>query len=81
MRESEPSQSTPADSSELGSRTNVQTIVLMVVTALGVYLCYRLVAPLMSALTWALALALLFVPLQRWLESRLKRYSVGVLIP
>ena len=62
---------------EWGSLKHVQSLVLIVATAFGVYLCYRLAAPFSSALVWALALAVLFVPLQRWLESKLKRPSLA----
>ena len=41
-------------------------------TALGLYLCYQLTVPFLPALTAALALSVLFMPLQRWLESRLR---------
>lgn len=56
-----------------GSRTQIQDLVLIVATALGIHTCYRLALPFLPALVWALALAVLFTPLQRWLESKLKR--------
>ena len=40
-----------------GSRSHVRTLVLMLATAAGVYLCFRLALPFLSALAWALALA------------------------
>ncbi len=52
-------------------------LVLIVVTALGIYLCYRLVLPVLPALVWALVLAVLFIPLHRWLEKKLKRPSLA----
>lgn len=60
-----------------GSHSHVQTLVLMAVSALGLYLCYRLAAPFLPALAWALALAVLFSPFQRWLESKLQRPSLA----
>ncbi len=63
-----------------GSRRHVQTMVLLLMTALGVVLCYRISVPFLSALAWALALAVLFAPLQSWLEVRLKRPSVAAMI-
>lgn len=63
-----------------GSRSHVQTLVLMAATALGIYLCFRLAAPFLSALAWALALAVLFAPFQRWLESKLKHPSLASLV-
>ena len=58
-------------------RSRVQTFVLMLATVFGMYLCYMLAAPFLAALTWALALAVLFTPFQRWLESMLKRPSLA----
>ena len=63
-----------------GSRGHVQMLVLMGATAIGIYLCYRLVTPFLSALVWALALAFLFSPFQRWLESKLKRPGLSALV-
>lgn len=63
-----------------GSRHHVQTLVLMGATAVGIYLCYRLAAPFLPALAWALALAVLFSPLQRWLESKLKRPGLAAVV-
>lgn len=51
----------------------------MVATAFGIYLCYRLAEPFVPSLSWALALAILFTPLQRWLESKLRRPSLAAL--
>ena len=52
-------------------------VVLLGATALGVYLCYRLALPFLPALAWALALAILFAPLQRWLEARIRWPSLA----
>ena len=60
-----------------GSRSHVQTLVLMAASAFGLYLCYLLAAPFLPALAWALALAVLFSPFQRWLESKLKRPNLA----
>ena len=43
-----------------GSRSHIQTLVLIVATAVGIYLCYRLALPFLAAFVWALALAVLF---------------------
>jgi predicted PurR-regulated permease PerM len=42
----------------------------MAVTVAGLYLCYRLAAPFVPAMAGALALAVVFAPLQRRLERR-----------
>lgn len=60
-----------------GLRSHVQTLVLMMATAIGILLCYRLALPFLPALAWALALAVLFSPVQQWLESKLKRPGVA----
>ena len=63
-----------------GSRSHVNTLVLMAVTVAGIYFCYRLSVPFFPALAWALALAVLFAPLHRWLESRLKQPNLAATI-
>ncbi|MCU0786254.1 MAG: AI-2E family transporter [Verrucomicrobia bacterium] len=49
-------------------------------TGIGIYLCYRLALPFLPALVWALALAVLFTPFHRWLESKLKHPSLTAAI-
>ena len=63
-----------------GSRNHVQTLVLMLATVLGIYLCYKIALPFLSVLVWALTLAVMFSPLQRWLESKLKHPNFAALI-
>ncbi len=73
---------TPEDSSDWGSRSQVRGLVLMVMTVGGIYLCYRMALPFLPALAWALALALLLVPVQRWLEPKLRSpgLAAGILV-
>ena len=66
--------------SDWGSRSHVQALVLIGATALGIYFCYRLVLPFLPPLVWALALAVLFAPLHRWLESKLKHPSLAAAV-
>ena len=49
----------------------------MAITAQGLYLCYLMVLQFVPALTWALALAVLFMPVQRWLESMMKHPNLA----
>lgn len=63
-----------------GSRSHVQTLVLMVATAFGIYLCYRLAVPFLPPLAWALGLAVLFTPFQRWVESKLKHPRLAAFV-
>ncbi len=81
MAMNEPKSTPPAPvSDDWGSRGHMRALVLIVATALGLYLCYRLALPFLPALAWALALATLFSPLQRWLESKLKRPGLAAAV-
>jgi predicted PurR-regulated permease PerM len=80
MNELETKQMTAPVANDWGSRSHVQTLVLIAATAFGIYLCYRLAAPFLPALVWALALAVLFTPFQRWLEGKLKRPSLAAIV-
>lgn len=62
------------------SRHYLQTLVLMLATAFGIALCYWMAAPFLPPIAWAMALAVLFTPFQRWLESKLKRRSLAALV-
>lgn len=63
-----------------GSHRHVHTLLLMAVTVAGLYLCYRLAAPFVPAMAGALALAVLFAPLHRWLERRLGPGNLSAII-
>jgi predicted PurR-regulated permease PerM len=61
----------------------LKSLVLLAATACALWLCYRLVAPFLDSLAWALVFAVLFAPLQRWLEKKLRRpglAAVGSLV-
>lgn len=62
------------------SRSHVRTLVLMGATGFGIYLCYLLAAPFLPALAGALGLAVIFTPLQRWLESKLPFANLAAFI-
>jgi predicted PurR-regulated permease PerM len=55
------------------SRPRVEAIVLLAATALGVYLCYRLIQPFLPALSWGLALAVVGYPLHKHICRRIPR--------
>lgn len=80
MNELKPEQTTAPIANDWGSRSHVHTLVLMAVTVAGIYVCYRLAEPFFPALAWALALAVLFAPLQRWLESKVKYPNLAATI-
>lgn len=58
-------------------RAQASVLVLMVVTVAAVYACYRLVLPFVPAFAWALTFAVLFAPVHRWNEARVKRPDVA----
>lgn len=80
MNERERKQTDVPAPSDWGSRNHIHALVLMLATALGAYLCYRLALPFLPALVWALALAVLFTPLQQRLESKLKRPGLAAAV-
>jgi predicted PurR-regulated permease PerM len=77
MGEQEAKQIDVIADNDWGSKNHVQTLVLMIATVLGIYLCYKIAIPFLSVLAWALTLAVLFTPLQRWFESKLKFPSLA----
>ena len=48
------------------------TIALFLVTMLALTLCFLLIQPFVPALTWALALAIVVMPVHRWIERRVR---------
>lgn len=77
MNSNENPQAPIAVETDWGSTSHVQTLMLMLATALSVYLCYLMTLPFLAPLAWALALAVLFAPLQAWLERRFKRAGLA----
>jgi predicted PurR-regulated permease PerM len=59
------------------SRTRVRAVGLAGLAAVGIYLCYRLAQPCIPALVWAGALALMFTPMHRWIEVRVRRPNLA----
>lgn len=62
------------------NKPQLRTLVLMAATVIGLLLCYWMAAPFLAAIAGALALAVLFAPLQRWLESKLKHSGVAAFV-
>jgi len=79
MDEPDTKQLSAESANDWGSPVHVHALVLMVATGIGVYLCYWMTVPFLPALAWALALAVLFVPLHRRIESRLKRPTLAAM--
>ena len=65
---------------DVGTPRPIHTIVMVVATALGIYLCYRLAVPFLPAITGALALAVLFAAMQRRLEKWFKHAGLAAAI-
>ena len=59
------------------SRTRIWAIALALFAGVGICLCYRLAQPCIPSLVWAGALALVFTPLQRWFEARVRRPNLA----
>lgn len=57
-----------------------RTLAILVATAFGVYLCYRLALPFLAALTWAVVLAIVLAPLHRRLQSRIRNTNLAALV-
>ena len=53
---------------------------LLLATALGIYLCCRLALPFLPPLVWAGSLAVLFAPGQGWLERHLRHPGLAALV-
>ena len=68
------------DSNDWGSRSHVHTLLMMAATVAGIYICYQLAAPFIPVFTWALALAVMFAPLYRWLVSKVKHPNLATII-
>lgn len=58
----------------------IRQAILLVAAAVGVYLCFSLAVPFIASLTWALALAIVLIPLQLRLERRLINRSLASLL-
>jgi len=54
-------------------RWPARQFVLAVATALGLYLCFLMSIPLLPALAWAAALAVLAWPIYRWIAARVRK--------
>jgi predicted PurR-regulated permease PerM len=61
-------------------RHELRSVARMTATGFGIYVCYRLMAPFFPSITAALALAVVFVPLQRVFESKVRRPGVAALL-
>ena len=65
---------------QLGSRARLRAFVLLALTVAGIYVCYLLLLPFLPGLVWALALAILFMPVHRWVEAKLINGDIAAAI-
>ncbi len=70
----------PSDDTDWASASHMRTLVLMAATVIGAYFCYAMAAPFMPAITGAFALAVLFAPMQTWLEAKVKSANFAAAI-
>lgn len=62
------------------SLPSVRNWLALVAAAIGSYLCYRLLLPFLSAITWALVLTILLAPLHRWVERAIPKPDLSALV-
>jgi predicted PurR-regulated permease PerM len=75
----DPSEAAPPDAGWL-SRERALAMVLVGFTVLAVYLCWLLVAPFLSAIAWAVALALVSYPVYEWLRLHVHSQNLAACI-
>jgi len=80
MRQQRPRLDGPQPAKDWLPSGRISSIVLLATTLAGIYLCTLLAAPFLPALTWALVLAVLFVPIHRLIEARVKRPNFAALL-
>lgn len=67
----------PVEPTGVMTRERTLMLALLAATVIALYLCYTLVAPFFSAITWAISLAVIGFPLHRWMESRVKNRDLA----
>jgi predicted PurR-regulated permease PerM len=58
-------------------RDRLLVLVLIAATGICLYLCYLIASPFLSALAWALALAIITHPLHRWINGRIRHPNIA----
>jgi predicted PurR-regulated permease PerM len=77
MRQREPTNDEPRRGNDWPTSSRISAIILLGATLAGAYLCYLLAAPFLPALTWALVLAVLFLPIHRVIEAKVKHANLA----
>lgn len=73
-------QDNAADANGWESHRGIRALVLIAATVIGIYVCYLLTVPFLPAIAWALALAVLFAPVHRLIEEKVKRESLAATV-
>jgi predicted PurR-regulated permease PerM len=60
--------------------SNVRWWLLLLVTAISLYLCWRMLQPFLGVIAWATVLVILFYPVHKRLAQRLGRPSLAALL-
>ena len=62
------------------SRNRIRLLLQLALTIGGVFLCYLMTLPFLASLAWALALAVLFMPLHRKICRKIKRPTFSAIV-
>lgn len=60
--------------------SNVRWWLLLLVTAICLYLCWRMIQPFMGVIAWATVLVILFYPVHKRLSRRIRQPSLAALV-
>ena len=61
-------------------RTKTATFLLLLITGVAVYICLLIAMPFLPSVVWAVAFAVLFTPLQTWLEIKVKHTNLAAVV-
>jgi predicted PurR-regulated permease PerM len=75
-----PKRETESTANYWASGSLIHALVLLLATFGGIYICYLLALPFLSALTWALVLAVLFASVHQAMEARLRMPNLSAMI-
>jgi predicted PurR-regulated permease PerM len=75
-----PEGETVSTANKWAPRSLIHALVLLAATCGGIYICYLLALPFLSALTWALVLAVLCASAHRAVEVKLRRPNLSATI-
>lgn len=62
------------------TRQHTLTLVLVVATVSVFVLCFLIVQPFLAPIAWALALAIIAMPIHLWIESRVRNVNIAAIL-